>query len=236
MKSLIFIVILLTTLRSSADSLWQEAQSKPQSQLPISKVKSITSFSEQISCKHLRFRYGELANILKDISWLANLRPSQASEKLNAHAYIQNRLQADPSIIASGFAYQIQFSLPHEVLKEEQGPVEAIGILGATNFDLLFPEDSQNQTLLLEKKEKEFILTTKISAYDICAKGYIDIFIFKLCPRNITEEFDCGEFQCPPSLTYDWQSCGEVQVHRVNLKSFENKLGLRNREIKWSTK
>lgn len=229
-------IMLLITGQSYADTFWAAMKSQSVSQLTVSHIKTLSEPKEQISCQHLRFRYKELEKILKDVIWLADINAFESPEKMSAHEYIKNRLQANPDAIASRASYQVEVFVTNEQMKLDQASVEAIGILGSTNFELFFPENQTGENSNISKKENGFLFTLQVNAYDICSKSYLDIFILKECPQNTTEKFSCGEGQCPASLTYDWQACGDVTTYRVNLKQLEGKLGLRKREIKWRSK
>ena len=235
MSKLFVAIILLFQITAQADSPWQNAQKQPTGYLALNNPKILSKAPNQISCNHLSFRYKELSKIIKEINWLSTVLTKNALEKSKAKSYIQNRLQADPTTLASGPAYQVQISLGEKVLNSEQGVVTAIGILGATGFDLMFAGKNDSKTTSIEEVEGDLVITTIIDTYDICSKNHLDVFILKSCPENKTEEFDCGEVKCSESLTYDWQECRDVQSYRVSLKSLVNNLGRRKKEIKWGS-
>lgn len=231
MKSILILAIFLFQIVCYAeDSAWQASRSKPIANLNISSFEQLTKVENQISCEHLSFRYKELSKILEDIAWLFS-KPSN-DKKIEAHNYIMNRLQADPRMIAGQGAFKVHFQLSGSLLKQDSNPVEAIAILGATNFDLLFPSANTGSSSSIVGSNLDLEVATDVNAYDICTKKYLEVFLLRGCPKNETDKFICGDNLCPASLTYDWQACASVEAVKVDISSLVKKLGLRTREIR----
>ncbi len=192
---------------------WDIARLKPAGYLKILESKPLSLSHHQISCAHLSFRYRELERILSDIGWVATAPVKAGQHKWEAHEYLMERLRADPRPIAEAPAFSIKFKLDSNHISTKDKAIDAFGILGAVKFSLM--PIALSETGAFEVK-------LDVNSYDICAKKYIEIFVFRDCLIDSHEG----------ALPYDWQACADVEVYRVSLKSYANKIGFRKREIK----
>lgn len=233
MKILFFILLLISNF-ASAESAWVNARKNPMQALGFSQAKELVPVTEQVSCEHLEFRYSQIMSLFSDLSWLMEKDVFEnTKERRDAHDYIQKRLGVDARSVSGRDIYEFEFEVSPSFFDDEGA--NSIAFISNSSFELFEPNEYTGRKVNINKEEnnQNYKVKVKANTIDICLNGYVEILQLKDCPTPLAEDQQaCQESGiCASPITHDWQSCGQVQVIRMNFSQIKKQLGRRTKKI-----